>query len=71
MADKLTLSVPNISCGHCVGRIEKALGAMEGVASVSADAGTKKVDIEIDGNLATAATVRATLLDIGYPPEAD
>ena len=69
MSEKLTLNVPNISCGHCVMRIEKALGAMAGVTSVAADAETKKVAVEFEGETATPEKVRSTLADIGYPAE--
>jgi copper chaperone len=70
MSRKLTLEVPAISCGHCVARIEKALGALAGVKAVSADAGTRKVDVELGEGAGLDGAVRAALVEIGYPPEA-
>lgn len=59
-------TVPNISCGHCVATIERELGFVEGVESVSADEATKQVSVKVsDPNV--LAAVAATLDEIGYP----
>ena len=34
-AETITLSVDGMSCASCVGRVERALSALDGVASVS------------------------------------
>ena len=39
-----TVTVPNISCGHCVMTIEREVGEVEGVASVKGEKETKRVD---------------------------
>ena len=66
MANK-TLTVPNISCAHCVRRINQALGAVPGVKAVHADAATKQVVLEYEGEDALERA-RAILNEIGYPP---
>jgi copper chaperone CopZ len=42
MHAKETLTIPNISCGHCVSAIESELAEMDGVTSVKADAGQNR-----------------------------
>jgi copper chaperone len=63
-----TLTVPNISCGHCVSAIESELAEMDGVASVKADAETKTVTIQWNPP-ASIASIRATLTEINYPAQ--
>jgi len=65
---KETLSVPNISCGHCVSAIESELTEMEGITSVKADAGTKTVTVQWDAP-ASIERIRATLSEINYPAQ--
>jgi copper chaperone len=61
----LTLSVPDISCGHCKSSIEGALSPMEGVskAEVAIDAAT--VELEF-GDPATLDAIVAAIEDQGY-----
>lgn len=61
-----TLTVPNISCGHCVSAIETELAEIKGVISVTADAGTKTVTVRWDAP-ANMEGIRATLAEINYP----
>ena len=61
-----TLSIPNISCGHCVMSIKKELSEMEGVAKVEGDPATKSVTLEWDVP-ATLEKIRDTLKEINYP----
>lgn len=60
------LGVPNISCSHCVRRIEEALSSLPGVQSVQADAVSRQVTVTYEG-ADTPARVRARLEEIGYP----
>ena len=61
-----TVTIPNISCGHCKMRIEKALHALNGVKAV-ADVPSKTVKIDWDGAKANWSDITATLEKIGYP----
>jgi copper chaperone len=63
-----TLSIPKISCGHCVSAIESELSELEGVTAVKADAGTKTVTVEWDAP-ASIQRIRATLTEINYPAQ--
>jgi len=62
-----TVSVPNISCYHCVMTIERELGELDGVQSVVADPGTKAVTVEWEAP-ATWEDIRDLLIEINYPP---
>ena len=61
-----TLSVPNISCGHCVMTIKRELGELEGVSSVEADADIKTVTVAWDAP-ASEDNIKALLAEINYP----
>ena len=60
------LSVPDISCEHCVNAINGALKDVLGVEAVSTDIPTKKVHLRYDPNQVTLAKVEEILDDIGY-----
>ena len=65
-----TVTVPNISCGHCTMRIEKTLNALGGVASVKAELPpTKAVTVEWDESTVGWEAIKSALEKIGYPPE--
>jgi copper chaperone len=61
-----TLSVPNISCGHCVNTIKKELGEVEGVSKVDGDPGSKSITLEWE-TPATLEKIKDTLKEINYP----
>lgn len=61
-----TLSVPNISCGHCVSAIETELSGIDGVSSVKADAAARTVTVSWDAP-ASIDAIRAALAEINYP----
>jgi len=63
-----TLTIPSISCGHCVSAIESELGDMDGITSVHADADTKTVTVHWDAP-ASIEAIRATLMEINYPAD--
>lgn len=62
---KVTFSVPEMSCGHCTSSIEKGLGAVAGVHSVTSDLATKTTTIEFDDAVTTAQLIE-TFDDIGF-----
>ena len=63
---KETLSIPNISCGHCVMSIKNELSELEGVTTVEGDPGNKSVTVEFDPP-ATLEQIKETLKEINYP----
>ena len=64
----LTYSIPAVNCGHCKMTIERRVGALPGVASVSVDVDSKQAVILFESP-ATKAEIEALLAEIGYPPQ--
>jgi copper chaperone len=62
-----TVSVPNISCGHCTHTIEMELGDLPGVRAVNASLDSRQVVVQWD-EPATWDQIQATLVEINYPP---
>ncbi len=60
----LTLSVPDMSCGHCVKAITEAVREVDTAATVSTDLATRTVRIE---TFAESAKILKSLDDAGYP----
>ena len=63
-----TFKVPGISCGHCVQTIKMEVGDVAGVQAGAADQQTRMVTVTWD-NPADWEKIRATLVEINYPPE--
>lgn len=63
---EMVLSVPDVSCQHCVKTIDKALGVLPGVKTVLTDLPTKTVHVQYDPGQVTLKQVEATLDDAGY-----
>jgi copper chaperone CopZ len=63
-----TFTVPGISCGHCTHTIESELAEVAGVQNVQADLATKQVTVAWQ-EPATWEKIKATLVEINYPPE--
>jgi len=64
--NKVTYTVPNISCGHCVHTIQTEIADVAGVSSVVANNETKQVMITFDAP-ATEELIKETLKSINYP----
>lgn len=65
-----TVTVPNISCGHCVMTIEREVGGLAGVASVKAEQNPKQVTVSWDPDATDWTAIEALLKEINYPPAA-
>jgi copper chaperone len=63
---RAVLNAPAISCNHCKMAIEKAVGAMDGVASVEVDVDEKSVSVDFDADAVTLEAIEATMADEGY-----
>ena len=64
--EKVTLSIPNISCGHCVMAIQNELGEQSGVRGVTGNPETKEVTVEYEAP-ASLEQIRSVLAEINYP----
>lgn len=63
----LAFQVNDMSCGHCVGAITKAVKAADPNAQVQIDLATHRVQIE--PSQADARTLQAAIEDAGYTPQ--
>ena len=61
-----TLSIPNISCGHCVMSIKNELNEQDGIKSVEGDPENKQITIEWESPI-TLDKIKKTLHEINYP----
>jgi copper chaperone len=68
MSYNVTLSVPAISCGHCVMTIKRETQDVPGVINVEADQNSKTATYTLESE-AVLPSVKATLAEIGYPAE--
>ena len=58
------LQVENMSCGHCVGAVTKAVQGIDATAQVQIDLASKSVKVESSGAL---DSIKAAIVDAGYP----
>lgn len=65
--EEVVLSVPDVSCEHCVRAIYGALGPLQGVESVNTDIPTKTVRLRYDAQQLPMEKIAAALDDAGYP----
>lgn len=63
---QVTLSVPDISCGHCKSSIEGAVNPLEGVASAVVAIDDRNVEIDYDGSDTTMKAIVAAIDEQGY-----
>ena len=61
-----TLSVPEISCGHCKSSIEGAVSPLNGVNKVEVHIEERTVELDYDGTDATFDAIVAAIEEQGY-----
>ena len=64
------LRIPDMSCGHCVAAVQRALETLEGVEEVEVSLDTKIAKIRAIQELAVADLVSA-VQRAGYSPEVE
>lgn len=62
----LKLIVPDMSCGHCAGTIEKAVKSVDPAAHVTVDLGSSTVAVE---TRADESVIREVIRAAGYDNE--
>jgi copper ion binding protein len=67
LIEHVTVTAPDMSCGHCEAAIKEAVGALPGVVGVAADAAAKRVEIDFDPDRVTMAQIETALDEVGYP----
>jgi copper chaperone len=65
-AQEVVLSVPAVSCEHCVKTVNGVLGLLPGVETVSTDIPAKSVYLHYDASQISMEQIETTLDDIGY-----
>lgn len=61
-----TLSVPDISCGHCKSSIEGAVSELSGINSVEVNIDPKTVNLSFDDATISLDAIIETIEDQGY-----
>lgn len=61
------LQVENMTCGHCVGAVTKAVQAIDANAKVEVDLAGKTVKID---SATALAPLKSAIADAGYPVSA-
>lgn len=64
--NRITLSVPDVSCGHCKSSIEGSVGQLQGVGRINVSIEDKSVDVEFDEEIVDLDTITAVIEDQGY-----
>lgn len=63
---KYNFPVEGMTCASCVARVEKAIGKLEGVKSVSVNFATEKASFEIDSEKTGLTEIAKVVEDAGY-----
>ena len=63
--DSITLTLPDMSCGHCKSAVTDAVQRVDPTARVDVDLGTKQVRIQ---SQRPAQEFKQALAEEGYPP---
>ncbi len=61
----IEFKLPDMSCGHCVGAVTKAVKALDANATVDINLETKAVRIQ---SVATQPAIAIALTEAGYAP---
>ena len=64
--EKMTFSIPNISCGHCVMAIKNELSDLVGVKTVEGNPEARSIEVEWEAPI-TEGKIKETLKEINYP----
>ena len=63
----MKLTLPDMTCGHCVATVTKTIKSLDPAADVKADLAAKTVNVE---TTAPASAVAKALEEAGYPSKA-
>ena len=65
----MQINVNGMMCSHCESRVNKAVGALDGVTFVSADHDKKIVEVTFDENKVSLQQIKDVIIDQGYEVE--
>ncbi len=63
---KITLSIPEISCGHCTSSIDAALRELDGIKSVESSIADKTTTVEFAPEIISEGAIIEIIDDIGF-----
>jgi|TARA_R110000787_G_C13427818_1_gene445371 Cu+-exporting ATPase len=63
---EINLEVTGMSCAGCAGRVEKSVGALEGVANVDVNVALNTAHVTFDGDKVDTARISQAVRDAGY-----
>jgi len=63
----VTLSIPGISCNHCIMTVKRETGFVQGAEFVTGDIEGKTATFQIQDDDTLASLIK-TLAEAGYPP---
>ena len=64
---EVALKAPDISCGHCIESIRKAVTKLAGVEFVGGDPASKQVSLRFDESRVKLEDIEQAMEDEGYP----
>ena len=64
---KKVITIEGMSCMHCAGAVEKALGGVEGVANAKVDLNAKTATVELEKEVPDDVLM-AAVTEAGYEP---
>ena len=65
----MKIKVKGMMCEHCENRVNKSVGAMEGVSFVKADRLSESVEVKFDESKVSLDDIKAKIKDEGYDAE--
>ena len=66
---KEILKVQGMSCGHCVKKVEKSVGELEGVSLVDVKLDDAQVEVSFSESQVSLDTIKETIEEQGYGVE--
>lgn len=63
---KETVVISGMTCAACARRVERAVGALEGVAQASVNFATEKLSVEYDDGKISADQIKEAIINAGY-----
>jgi copper chaperone len=60
----ITLSIPDMSCGHCKASVEGAIAKLDPAAKVTVDLPGRRAEVE---SAASSEEIIAALVRVGFP----
>jgi len=69
--ENANLIISGMTCANCVNRIEKKVGKMAGVISISVNLGTEKASVSYDSDQTSLNTIQSRIREIGYGVKAE